>query len=331
LKLTPSILNKRDDNRLGSKVILNKKVYNTIIASATRFCNPRIPEEDWLEIYGILIGRLDKKNVIVTEAYAITHTAKKGHILKVSYDDPDYVDASCIEEDAYTRDPPEFIVGWYHSHPGIKIMFSQDDIKNQLGYQTNNPAAIGIVFDSVRLTRQIDIGSRKGDPVKQLTNDPGFKIFRLKDPSRGIEASYEEVEFEFSDTKITPALIDEGKQFAGDVGRLLPKQNFAESSKASFDKQISKIQEIYTGTESYVKTLIKKGEIDRIKGVIDSQKTEIEKIISPMEEDVKKLEEIMNYVEYKERGQTINQIKEIIQNWHTSVKDIQNKFNLIKV
>jgi len=312
-------------------VILNKQVYRTIIASGTRFCNARIPEEDWLEIYGILIGKLDKKkNVIVTEAYPITHTAKKGHILKVSYDDPDYVDASLIEEDAYTRDPPEFIVGWYHTHPGIKVMFSQDDIKNQLGYQTNNPEAIGLVFDPIRLLRQIDIATRKGDPVKPLQNDVGFKIFRLKDPNRPMEASYDEVEFEFSDAKITPAFIDEAKQFCGEAARLLPRTGFVDTTKANFERQIAKLLEIYNGTAAYVNTLVKKGEKDRVKGVIEAQRGELEKIIAPGDNDVKLLEELMKDVEYKERGEIMNGIQSIIQNWRSIVTDTKNKFNAIK-
>lgn len=315
---------------MAGKVILNKNVYRTIIGSCVRYANARIPEEDWLEIYGILIGHHDKKkNIIVSEAYPITHTMKKGHILKVSYDDPDYVDASLIEEEAYTRDPPEFIIGWYHSHPGIKVMFSQDDVKNQLGYQSNNPLAIGLVFNHVRLVRQVEVASRKGDPNSPLMDDPGFKIFRLKDPNRGIEASYDTVDYEFSDAKITPAFIEEAKSVVADVTKLLPKDDLVESTKANFEKQLAKITEIYDGTESYIKTLIKKGETSRIPNVIETQKQEVEKIIRPMEDDLGKLRELMHFVEYKERGETINTFNEVFDNWKNSLEKLMNQFNAL--
>ncbi|MHA1728320.1 MAG: hypothetical protein ACTSWY_06270 [Promethearchaeota archaeon] len=315
---------------MAVKVILNKKVYRMIIASCVRFANTRIPEADWLEIYGILIGHIVKKKIIVSEAYPITHTMKKGHILKVSYDNPDYVDASLIEEEAYTHDPPEFMVGWYHSHPGIKVMFSQDDIKNQLGFQTNNPLAIGLVFNQVRLLSQIELAKRKGDPSQQLDNDPGFKIFKLTDAARGIEASYDEVDFEFSDAKITPAFIEEAKIFVGDVTRLLPRDNFIEKTKAYIEKNMMRLQEIFSGTEAYIKTLIKKGETSRISGVIDTQKAEIDKTLGPIENDIQKIQELMYYVEYKERGETIHNIKEIIDDWHTRITELMDSFNNLK-
>ncbi|MCP4760167.1 MAG: hypothetical protein GY870_00200 [archaeon] len=312
------------------KVILTKKVYRTMIASCVRFANSRIPEADWLEIYGILIGRNEGNNVIVSEAHPITHTTKKGHILKVSYDSPDYVDAALIEEEAICRDPPEFMVGWYHSHPGIKIMFSQDDVKNQLGFQTNNPLAIGPVFNQVRLLRQVELAKRKGDPSSQLTNDPGFKIFRLQDPTKGQQASYDEVEFEFSDAEITPAFIEEAKAFAGEIGRILPPNNLIQKTTERFEKQKAKLLEIYSGSESYIKTLIKKGDTTRIPGVVDTQKAEMDKIIGPMQKDIEILKEIMHYVEYKERGETLNTFNTLFEDWKQFLIQTTESFNALK-
>ncbi len=317
---------------MPGKVILNKKVYNTIVASCVRYANTRIPEEDWLEIYGILIGHIEKKsrNIIVSEAYPITHTMKKGHILKVSYDSPDYVDASLIEEEAYSHDPPEFIVGWYHSHPGIKVMFSQDDIKNQLGYQTNNPDAIGLVFNQVRLVRQVELARRKGDPSKLLENDPGFKIFRLKDPSRGVEASYNEVEFEFSDCEITHSFIEDAKVLVGDTTKLLLKDNLVEHTRLNLEKQMEKIKGVYIGTESYLKTLIKKGETSRISGVVETQKTELDSLIKINQRDIFKLQELIYYVEYKERGEVIFKMKDLFEKWQNETTALIKSFDELK-
>lgn len=325
-------VNHRNVPKGKGKVILNKKVYRTIIASCVRYANARIPEEDWLEIYGILIGHLDNDNdaVIVSEAYPITHTMKKQHILKVSYDSPDYVHTVAIEEEAYTHDPPEFIVGWYHSHPGIKVMFSQDDIKNQLFWQQANPKAIGLVFNQVRLVKQIEKAARKGDPNTQLQLDPGFKIFKLQDPNKGIEASYEWLDYEFADAELNNALINEAKDFVGDVTRLLPKDNLVESTRENINKKIDKIKEIYSGTESYIATLIKKGQTSRIANVIDTQKAEIDRIAGPTEVDVKKLTEMMHYVEYKEKEEIIKGLTEIFDRWHQEAADYVNRFQNLK-
>jgi hypothetical protein len=77
------------------------------------------------------------------------------------------------------RDPPLFSCGWYHSHPGLGIFFSGTDINNQLGWQTPNPSAIGIVFDHTHLENPGDLG---------------FRTFRLDDPSKGSRSDYHEVE-----------------------------------------------------------------------------------------------------------------------------------------
>jgi proteasome lid subunit RPN8/RPN11 len=313
------------------KVIIDKATYRLIVASCVRFANARIPEDDWGEIYGILIGYIDKrKNIIVKDAYAITHTMEKNFLLKVSYDNPDYVDAALIEEEAYTRDPPQFIVGWFHSHPGIKVMFSTDDIKNQLGFQSNNPHAFGLVFNHVRLVRQVEIAMRKGDPVTPLSNDLGFKVFRLKDATKGRQASYVEVDFEIKEENITPQFIEEAKNLVADVTRLMPTGNLVEYTRENMEQQKAKVKDVFTGTESYVKTLLKKGDTARIANVIVQQEKELEKIIQPMNEDFQKLSELMFYVEYKERGETINGINKLIQEWNEYTTHIKSEFDKIK-
>ncbi|MHA1294329.1 MAG: hypothetical protein ACTSQJ_16925, partial [Promethearchaeota archaeon] len=52
------------------------------------------------------------------------------------------------------------------------------DVKNQLGWQTPNPSAIGIVFDHTYLENPEDLG---------------FRTFRLDDPNKGPMSAYHEV------------------------------------------------------------------------------------------------------------------------------------------
>ncbi len=72
-----------------------------------------------------------------------------------------------------------FSCGWYHSHPGLDIFFSSTDVRNQLGWQTPNPSAIGIVFDHTYLEKPGDLG---------------FRAFRLNNPNKGQMSGYHEVQ-----------------------------------------------------------------------------------------------------------------------------------------
>ncbi|MFX1595477.1 MAG: hypothetical protein ACFFBK_05390, partial [Promethearchaeota archaeon] len=71
-----------------------------------------------------------------------------------------------------------FSCGWYHSHPGLDIFFSSTDIRNQLGWQTPNPSAVGLVFDHTFLEKPGDLG---------------FRSFRLENPAKGQMSDYHEV------------------------------------------------------------------------------------------------------------------------------------------
>jgi len=144
-----------------------------------RFGSKVRDRKQYKEVMGILIGHLegdpDKKgikDVIVEEAVPISH----GGSIEVAFAPEDYVTFSMV--DAEFAEKGWFSVGWYHSHPALKIFFSSTDIKNMLGWQTPNPSAIGIVFDHTFLEKP---------------GDMGFRAFRLDDPSKGQTTGYHEV------------------------------------------------------------------------------------------------------------------------------------------
>ncbi|MBD3196836.1 MAG: hypothetical protein GF317_17395, partial [Candidatus Lokiarchaeota archaeon] len=100
-------------------VIIPKEVYKTIVASCVRFANARIPEDDWLETYGVLIGKNQGDDVIISEAYPITHQVRQPEdvIDTVYWSNEDYESFSIIDDKAFNNN--EFTIGWYHSHPGF--------------------------------------------------------------------------------------------------------------------------------------------------------------------------------------------------------------------
>lgn len=161
-------------------VRIKPKAYYKMLVHVLRFGSKVKDQNEFKEVMGILVGHLEGededegiKNVIVDDAIPISH----GGSIEVRFDPQDYAKFSTIDEQLANKN--QFSVGWYHSHPNLGIFFSSTDIVNQLGWQTQwNPSGIGIVFDHAYLENE---------------NDPGFRTFRLDDPSKGQSSDYHEV------------------------------------------------------------------------------------------------------------------------------------------
>ena len=161
----------------GNIVIIKPLAYYKMLVHILRFGNRLRDPRLYKEVMGMLIGHLEGegtiKKVIIEDAVAISH----GGSIEVAFAPEDYITFAQVDEQFAERN--WFTVGWYHSHPGLQIFFSGTDILNQLGWQTPNPSAIGIVFDHTYLENPGDLG---------------FRTFRLDDPSKGSKSSYHEIE-----------------------------------------------------------------------------------------------------------------------------------------
>ncbi|MBD3341620.1 MAG: hypothetical protein GF353_21120 [Candidatus Lokiarchaeota archaeon] len=167
-------------NETGKTVIISSKAYYKMLVHVLRFGSKERDPRDFKEVMGVLIGRLEGepdqkgiRDVVIEDAVPISH----GGTVEVAFAQQDYVTFS--EIDAKYAEQNLFSCGWYHSHPGLRIFFSNTDVKNQLGWQTPNPSAIGIVFDHTYLEKAGDLG---------------FRTFRLDDPTKGTRSDYHEVE-----------------------------------------------------------------------------------------------------------------------------------------
>jgi proteasome lid subunit RPN8/RPN11/tetratricopeptide (TPR) repeat protein len=155
-------------------VIIQAEAYKTIILYASRYANKEIPNADWKEIYGILTGYVDDDFVYVENAYALTF----GHDTDVQLDQRHYIFIDEIQQRLDEEGKGHFIVGWFHSHPGLSLFFSYTDLINQLGFQAKNEDAVGLVFDHTLL------GKKKEEKIGNniLTkHDTGFEIYKLTD------------------------------------------------------------------------------------------------------------------------------------------------------
>ena len=170
-----------EEGKSRKAVIIKAEAYKTIILYASRYANKAIPPANWKEIYGILIGYTDDEFVYVEEAEALTF----GHSTDVQLDERHYGFIEKIENRLYENNSTNFIIGWFHSHPGLGLFFSYIDLINHLGFQGKNDDAIGLVFDHTLLGKKKE--EKIGDNV--LTKyDTGFEIYRLTEVSLDINA-----------------------------------------------------------------------------------------------------------------------------------------------
>lgn len=306
-------------------ISIPKEVYLTIVAAAVRFANARIPKEEWLEVSGIFIGRNEGDDVIVSAAYPIMHQEldKDAVIDQYKWSEEDMIIASDIELQAYERN--EFIVGWWHSHPGFKVMMSHIDIRTTLSYQQNNPLTISLVFNPMRLIRQIEVADKKGDPDKQLKSDPGFKIYRLDDVTSGIEASYHPVEYSIEGYDSMEQLISLTQKFIVDVTNLFPKDKVPQTYEKIVNDRIEQLNSLLLGTEEYLTTLTRRGETQRIPDVLENQTQEIQKFVKETNKRIDFFKEFKEFLEYKERETIIPQIDKILSNWEGNVVGLDKK------
>lgn len=314
-------------------IVIPKKVYLKIVAAAVRFANSRIPKDEWLEVSGIFIGKNEGDNVIITETYPIMHQEldKDAVIDQYKWSDEDYIALSIIDDEAFARG--EFTVGWWHSHPGFKVMMSHIDIRTTLSYQQNNPLAISLVFNPQRLIRQIEVADKKGDPDKQLKNDPGFKIFRLDDTNSGLEAAYHTVDYKIEGFDSMEQLINTTQRFIVDVTNLLPKDNVPQFYDKIIEDRTTQLNSLLLGTDEYLSTLTRHGEKNRIKEVLDNQSQEIRKFVEKTNEKIESIKEFLDCLEYKEKEILTSQVETILNKWNEAVggldkrlKELSKKF-----
>ncbi|MFW9820251.1 MAG: hypothetical protein ACFFE5_11635 [Candidatus Thorarchaeota archaeon] len=312
-------------------IIIPKKVYLTVVAASVRFANTRIPNDDWLEVSGIFTGRNEGDDVVISEAFPIMHQEldKDAVIDQYKWLDEDYEATYIIDELAFSKDPPEFVVGWWHSHPGFKVMMSHIDIRTTLSYQQNNPLAISLVFNPTRLIRQIEVADIKGDPDKPLKNDPGFKIFRLDDTNRGIEASYHTVDYKVEGFDSMEQLVTLTQKFIIDITNFFPKSNVPQTYEKLVDSKINEFNSLFMGTEEYLTTLTRRGEKERIPEVLKAQTQEIRKFVAETYVKIENIKEFMNYLEFKERETIIPKVKIILHKWDELVAELDKKLKTL--
>ncbi len=160
------------------KVIIKKEAFRNMITHVLRFGNEALDES--IEVMGILVGKKNGKDIDIINAIPITHGKK----VSLGFTSEDYNSFSEIEKRYASHNM--IIVGWYSSHPGWGLFFSDTAIKNHRFFQKeSNPDGFYIVFDYKLMGKEGGFG---------------FEIYRLNNYVEGNEHYTVEFELEQPNT-----------------------------------------------------------------------------------------------------------------------------------
>ena len=168
---------KKDKSNFNDgKIIISKEAFRNIITHVLRFGNDAL--ENSVEVVGICIGKIapNEKDILLVNAIPITH----GKEISLGFSNEDYATFEKIEERFKSQGLS--IVGWYNSHPGWGLFFSDMAIKNQHHFQTEqSPNSFSIVFDHTMMGKDENLG---------------FEIYSLDDYEDLTSKEYHTVQFE---------------------------------------------------------------------------------------------------------------------------------------
>jgi proteasome lid subunit RPN8/RPN11 len=274
------------------KVFIAHGAYLAIIASCYRFANPAIYKNDWAEVQGALYGHNEVGAVHVQEAIPLAHLS---HVA-VEMREADYVALSSIEEKLASKGM--FQVGWYHSHPDIKLMLSLEDVKTQAGLQKPNPLSIALVFNHVQLV--------DGE------GDPGFKIFRLDDPST-IEIKYHEVAFEIAGADARE--LTQARIMLANVQKSFSGASAAERIIGRVEKTIKEMATEAAGLKEHLATLARQGNPAAVDEARAKHARRIEASFEKKASMARMQLEFLDYLELVERQALAGRITVVKQEW----------------
>jgi len=146
---TTKIVEKKE-SEIEKKQEIQKEIYISVksvlkIAShALKYANSKISREKWVEVIGLLAGKIDKNNILhIEDSYPM------GHGTAVYAEIKDYKNYVRAFKDIKRQ--RLFICGWYHSHPSYGCFMSNEDMGTQARYQKLWDKAVALVIDPYQI------------------------------------------------------------------------------------------------------------------------------------------------------------------------------------
>ena len=181
------------------RILIKKEAFRNMITHVLRFGSNAL--EKSVEVMGICLGELteNEKDIVLINAIPITHGKK----VSAGFTKDDYDLLTQLEKQYQKKNLN--IVGWYSSHPGWGLYFSDIEIKTHQFFQKeSNPNGFCIVFDHTLMDKDKSFG---------------FEIYRFDDFKKADK--YHNVVFEIEE----PADLDYFKwvqKFVEDLQKQTP-------------------------------------------------------------------------------------------------------------
>jgi len=128
-------------DNIEKEVYISVKAILKVASHALKYANSNIPRKNWVEVIGLLAGKLDNQNGILH----IEDYYPMGHGTAVYAEIKDYKNYARAFRDI--KKEKLFICGWAHSHPSYGCFMSNEDIGTQSRYQTLWDKAVALVID----------------------------------------------------------------------------------------------------------------------------------------------------------------------------------------
>jgi len=156
-----------------------------IASHAFKYANSSIPQEQWVEVIGLLGGKFDAdgQTLYIEDAYPM------GHGSAIYAEIKDYKNYARAFNDIKKK--KYFICGWYHSHPTYGLFLSNEDFGTQMRYQRLWNKAVALVID----------------PYLIDGSSYGFNIFRANSKTQKWYTIPYSVKGSF-DTRLLPELLE---------------------------------------------------------------------------------------------------------------------------
>jgi proteasome lid subunit RPN8/RPN11 len=137
------------------KISIEPKAIAEMLIHAERFYERKGPKFLNREVMGLLIGvNMGKNKIHINRVEAVA----EGSPIEVQFKEEHYH----VYEKLNLRKDLEYVVGWYHSHPGIGLFLSVTDlITHATSFQLKNPQALAIVLDPSSIPRDINYNEIK--------------------------------------------------------------------------------------------------------------------------------------------------------------------------
>ena len=134
----------QEKEEIQKEIYISVKAILKIASHALKYANSKIPRERWVEVIGLLAGKLDGNNVIhIEDSYPM------GHGTAVYAEIKDYKNYVRAFKDIQRQNL--FICGWYHSHPSYGCFMSNEDMGTQARYQKLWDKAVALVIDPYQI------------------------------------------------------------------------------------------------------------------------------------------------------------------------------------